>query len=134
MGTTLVRSLFQFWTLLVLIKMAQSNVANKCNSKNTCHDCIQTKDCSWCSDPEYDRPERCFNVSGLVDFKGALLIYQISGKNRQKFCEMQFDIYRKSGQPGNSHAEYPTNQERPNEKWKDCTNATTRNETKIRSW
>lgn len=37
--------------------------ANSCVSKSTCHDCIQTKSCAWCMDPEFgDRP-RCFQTS-----------------------------------------------------------------------
>lgn len=37
---------------------------NPCSSKTTCRDCIQTKGCAWCMDPEYgsERP-RCVDPS-----------------------------------------------------------------------
>ena len=36
---------------------------NPCVSKTTCRDCIQTKSCAWCLEPDFgDRP-RCFQPS-----------------------------------------------------------------------
>jgi integrin beta 1 len=46
--------------------------ANSCVSKSTCKDCIQTKSCAWCMDPEFGERPRCFQTSdrssGSVEF------------------------------------------------------------------
>lgn len=40
-----------------------SAAQNPCVSKTTCRDCIQTKSCAWCLEPDFgDRP-RCFQPS-----------------------------------------------------------------------
>lgn len=40
-----------------------SAAQNPCVSKSTCRDCIQTKSCAWCLEPDFgDRP-RCFQPS-----------------------------------------------------------------------
>lgn len=42
---------------------------NPCVSKTTCHDCIQTKSCAWCMQPDFGDKPRCFQPS-LTAFTG----------------------------------------------------------------
>lgn len=42
---------------------------NPCVSKTTCHDCIQTKNCAWCMQPDFGDKPRCFQPS-LTAFTG----------------------------------------------------------------
>lgn len=55
--------------LLVAItsKLVQSasyeSTASSCASKQNCHECIQTKSCSWCLQPDYGDKPRCFQPS-----------------------------------------------------------------------
>ncbi|XP_053948571.1 integrin beta-PS-like [Anastrepha ludens] len=35
-------------------------IQNACNNKNSCHECIQTANCAWCTTPNY-RENRCFH-------------------------------------------------------------------------
>lgn len=68
-----------YWCALVLLVIISANLvqsANQsvmveqlhrsCNGKKTCHECIQTKGCSWCAQPDFG--ERCFqsNTSPLT--------------------------------------------------------------------
>lgn len=47
--------------LVITINFAQSeNAPSSCASKLTCHECIQTKSCSWCLQPDYGDKPRCF--------------------------------------------------------------------------
>lgn len=36
---------------------------NPCVSKTTCRDCIQTKSCAWCMEPDFGDRSRCFQPS-----------------------------------------------------------------------
>lgn len=60
--------LLSFVAVLVPLASGQfsdklSAAQNPCVSKTTCRDCIQTKSCAWCLEPEFgDRP-RCFQPS-----------------------------------------------------------------------
>lgn len=36
---------------------------NPCVSKTTCSECIQTKSCAWCLEPDHDDRARCFQPS-----------------------------------------------------------------------
>lgn len=60
-----------FFTLITIVVPAISGqysdklsaAQNPCVSKTTCSDCIQTKSCAWCLEPDFgDRP-RCFQPS-----------------------------------------------------------------------
>lgn len=56
--------------ILVLTLSTTSNSepnVNVCGSKSSCHECIQTKNCAWCMDPEFSE-SRCFEpgVSSLT--------------------------------------------------------------------
>lgn len=64
----------RMWFLAVvatsfLIVFVQSQFApekliqNPCVSKTTCHECIQTKSCAWCKQPEFGDKPRCFQPS-----------------------------------------------------------------------
>lgn len=64
-----------FVFLLTLSGIAQSQLADKltsnpCFSKTTCHDCIQTKSCAWCTAPDYGDKPRCFQPSLTSLFGG----------------------------------------------------------------
>lgn len=39
------------------------STASSCASKQNCHECIQTKSCSWCLQPDYGDKPRCFQPS-----------------------------------------------------------------------
>lgn len=73
--------------VVVLAHMAQSQIAEKltqnpCSSKTSCHDCIQTKSCAWCSQPDYgDRP-RCFSPS-LTPYGGCAEEFTMNPDNVQ---------------------------------------------------
>lgn len=51
---------------LVVILFAQAALSederafNPCGSKTNCHECIQTKKCSWCMAPDFGDRARCF--------------------------------------------------------------------------
>lgn len=52
---------------LVVILFAQAVLSdddrsfqNPCGSKTSCHECIQTRKCSWCLAPEFGDRARCF--------------------------------------------------------------------------
>lgn len=60
--------------VLVLSNTVQSQfpeklLQNPCVSKTTCRDCIQTKSCAWCMQPEFGDKPRCFQPS-LSSFTG----------------------------------------------------------------
>lgn len=60
--------------VLVLSNTAKSQfpeklLQNPCVSKTTCRDCIQTKSCAWCMQPEFGDKPRCFQPS-LSSFTG----------------------------------------------------------------
>lgn len=44
-------------------------VQNPCVSKTTCRECIQTRSCAWCLQPDFGDKPRCFQPS-LVSFSG----------------------------------------------------------------
>lgn len=50
--------------LVITISFAQSatseSAPSSCASKLTCHECIQTKSCAWCLQPDYGDKPRCF--------------------------------------------------------------------------
>lgn len=61
-------------TIFLLTGMVQSQfpeklVQNPCVSKTTCRDCIQTKSCAWCLQPDFGDKPRCFQPS-LSPFAG----------------------------------------------------------------
>ncbi|CAG7817953.1 unnamed protein product, partial [Allacma fusca] len=47
--------------IFVVAVVHPNRISAKCNIKKTCDDCIRTKDCIWCKDPELpnDNPNRC---------------------------------------------------------------------------
>lgn len=56
-----------YWCALVLLVIISANLVQSvfveslqrpCNGKKTCHECIQTKGCAWCAQPDFG--ERCF--------------------------------------------------------------------------
>uniref|UniRef100_A0A1I8PZ80 Integrin beta n=1 Tax=Stomoxys calcitrans TaxID=35570 RepID=A0A1I8PZ80_STOCA len=52
--------------LLCFVLAAESQLAGKltqnaCVNKATCHECIQTLECAWCSDPNHGDKPRCFS-------------------------------------------------------------------------
>lgn len=64
-----------YWCALVLLVIISANLVQSvfveslqrpCNGKKTCHECIQTKGCAWCAQPDFG--ERCFqnNTSPLT--------------------------------------------------------------------
>lgn len=60
--------------VFVLARTAESQfpeklIQNPCVSKTTCRDCIQTKSCAWCLQPDFGDKPRCFNPS-LSAFAG----------------------------------------------------------------
>lgn len=57
--------LLAFIVLSCCILKAESQLAGKllqnpCVNKATCHECIQTSECAWCSDPKHGDKPRCF--------------------------------------------------------------------------
>ncbi|KAI5745133.1 hypothetical protein M8J76_008482 [Diaphorina citri] len=59
-------------TLAISLSQAQQQEKlvsnqNPCVSKQTCHECIQTPTCAWCSKPEYGDKKRCFQPSLNAD-------------------------------------------------------------------
>lgn len=65
---------FALLSLMVLANVAQSQfpeklIQNPCVSKTTCRDCIQTKSCAWCLQPDFGDKPRCFQPS-LSSFAG----------------------------------------------------------------
>lgn len=48
------------------------NIQNSCVSKTTCRECIQTKNCAWCMQPDFGDKPRCFQPS-LTSFAGSCL-------------------------------------------------------------
>lgn len=47
-----------------LVKSASyESTSSSCASKLNCHECIQTKSCSWCLQPDYGDKPRCFQPS-----------------------------------------------------------------------
>ncbi|CAG7816584.1 unnamed protein product, partial [Allacma fusca] len=47
--------------IFVVVVVHPNGISAQCNIKKTCDDCIRTKDCVWCKDPEFpdDNPKRC---------------------------------------------------------------------------
>lgn len=66
-----------FYTALLLVisvnlvqsQFAETLIENPCIDKMTCQDCMQTKSCAWCLQPDFGDKSRCFqpNLSPLVD-------------------------------------------------------------------
>lgn len=47
-----------------ILAQGPDRVQNPCTNKQTCGDCIQTKGCSWCFEPDFNtNKSRCFSVS-----------------------------------------------------------------------
>lgn len=46
--------------LSVESQLAGKLTQNPCVNKATCHECIQTLDCAWCSEPNHGDKPRCF--------------------------------------------------------------------------
>ena len=47
-----------------IIEVQSQNITthpNMCNTKMSFRDCIQTKNCAWCLQTNYDNRPRCFN-------------------------------------------------------------------------
>ena len=47
-----------------IIEVQSQNITthtDMCNTKMSCRDCIQTKNCAWCLQTNYDNRPRCFN-------------------------------------------------------------------------
>lgn len=59
-------NIVQLTVCLTLIKLAHCQQQEKLTSQNpcvnkaSCHECIQTPTCAWCSQPEYGEKNRCF--------------------------------------------------------------------------
>lgn len=48
---------------------------NPCVSKTSCHDCIQTKNCAWCMQPDFGEKPRCFQPSMTAFIGGCPVEY-----------------------------------------------------------
>lgn len=48
---------------LVECQFPEKLLQNPCVSKTTCRDCIQTKSCAWCLQPNFGDKPRCFQPS-----------------------------------------------------------------------
>lgn len=79
-------------TLFIQLTLNQSPQPDSCSNQNTCHECIQSKGCAWCSKPSLDQSvnegPRCFS-SGLISTGGyeCESKFLVNPKNEQTVLE-----------------------------------------------
>lgn len=57
---------------------------NPCVSKINCHECIQTRGCAWCMDPDFGDKPRCFQPSSVSLIGGCKEEYTHNPDNEQQ--------------------------------------------------
>lgn len=71
--------------LAMAANLVQSDSApSSCASKLTCHECIQTKSCSWCLQPDYGDKPRCFQPSHDKSINNCAEEYTWNPDNEQR--------------------------------------------------
>lgn len=55
--------LILYFESFVAPKISDNVVQDHCAGKQTCHQCIQAKDCAWCMDPNASDAKRCFHAA-----------------------------------------------------------------------
>lgn len=97
--------------LVITINFAQSasyeSSPSSCASKLTCHECIQTKSCSWCLQPDYGDKPRCFQPSHDKSINNCDEQYRWDPSNEQRltvFEELTRGAIGQSGGGGQSMA------------------------------
>ncbi|CAG0881559.1 unnamed protein product [Darwinula stevensoni] len=58
--------------MVVFGQLTEKLISNPCTSKDTCHECIQTPTCAWCSQPNFTSPDgspipRCNQQNRYLD-------------------------------------------------------------------
>lgn len=61
---------------------AEKLIQNPCGSKQNCRDCIQSKNCAWCLQPDYEDKPRCFQPS-LSASNGCAVEYSYNPDNEE---------------------------------------------------
>ena len=91
--------------LVITNNLAQSasyeSAPSSCASKLTCHECIQTKSCSWCLQPDYGDKPRCFQPSHDKSINNCAEEYTWDPDNEQRLVIFE-ELTRGGGSIGQS--------------------------------